>query len=434
MQYFLGYSTFTNDAVFSPSLFVAIRERLSLNVLAAINEIIILHCFPKQEETIVTKDLTDPPDSIDPIEVDDVPAEVEPIELTPPAIPNQGKLLMDATVAPQNITFPTDLKLLNASRIKSEQIIDTLYKAELHGDTKVRTYRENARKDFLNTAKKKRKTHKQIHKANGSQLRYLKRNLEHISYLLAVYATNEICIPLKPNQLDYLEVISEVYRQQQTMHVTNTNSIENRIVNIHQPHIRPIVRGKEGKKVEFGSKLQVSLVNGFTFIDKLSWDNFNEGGYLMDSVNNYKTRFGYYPAEVLADQIYCTRENRRQLKLLDIKLCAKALGRPSKTALSNHVSPGERNPIEGKFGQAKVAYGLDNIKAKLKTTSESWIAAIALVLNLVNLTRLASLWFLIEIKKLIICKFDRPKVNFEFMSKPYLNKAALTLLIVCSIG
>ena len=53
------------------------------------------------------------------------------------------------------------------------------------------------------------------------------------------------------------------------------------------------------------------------------------------------------------------------------------------------LSLGERKPIEGKFGQAKIAYGLDNIKAKLKETSESWIASIALVLNLVAMTRQA---------------------------------------------
>lgn len=412
MQYFLGYSTFTNDAPFSATLFVAIRERLSLEVLGSINEILIQHCFPKEEE------------AAEPTGVDDEPpantAESAPDSIgpEPPPKKNHGKLLMDATVAPQNITFPTDLKLLNASRIKSEQIIDTIYDAQLHGETKVRTYRQIARKDFLNTAKKKHKTHKEIYKANGSQLRYLKRNLQHIALLLTAYEEHKVLIPLTPRQFEYLEVIRTVYTQQQTMHQTRTKSIEDRIVSIHQPHIRPIVRGKEGKKVEFGSKLQVSLVNGFSFIDKLSWDNFNEGGYLMDSVKKYKTRFGYYPAEVLADQIYCTRENRKQLKLLDIKLCAKPLGRPSTTALSNHVRPGERNPIEGKFGQAKVAYGLDNIKAKLKTTSESWIAAIALVLNLVNMARLASLYLLFQIVKLFPGNFGRPKMKFEFMSRP----------------
>ncbi len=87
---------------------------------------------------------------------------------------------------------------------------------------------------------------------------------------------------------------------------------------------------------------------------KLSWNNFNEGQCLIDRVEAYRTRFGFYPAEVLADKIYCTRENRRRLKELSMLLRAKPLCRPSAEALSNPVSPGERNPIEDKFGRAKV--------------------------------------------------------------------------------
>lgn len=145
-------------------------------------------------------------------------------------------------------------------------------------------------------------------------------------------------------------VLHTVYKQQYEMHSTRTKRIDDRIMNIHQPHVRPIVRGKDGKKVEpacpvgrFGSKLQVSLSDGFTLIDKLSWDNFNEGGYLKESVELYKQRLGYYPEKVLADKIYCTRENRKLLKGLGIELRAKPLGRPSiASALAGQVSPGER--------------------------------------------------------------------------------------------
>ena len=104
---------------------------------------------------------------------------------------------------------------------------------------------------------------------------------------------------------------------------------------------------------------------------------------MMEYIEKYRNRFGFYPKEVLADQIYCNRINRAALKEKGIKLLAKPLGRPS--AVHQHVSPGERNPIEGKFGQAKTAYGLDRIKARLRGTSESWIACIILVLNLVKL-------------------------------------------------
>lgn len=417
MQYFLGYSSFTNEEPFSPALFVEIRERLSMEILSKINDVIAVLCIEKEE-------LANQKDKKPPVELNQAGADVVPKETSaaapqPQQAPqteqilqatdithaeampqtdgfggntavllkkqNKGRLLMDATVAPQDITFPTDLKLLNAARKKSEELIDFLYNPSLHGDTKVRTYRELARKDFLNAAKKKKKTSREIYKANGQQIRYLRRNLKHIDTLLVAYGK----FPLTPQQQKYLMVLHTVYDQQEEMHRTHTRRIDHRIVNIHQPHVRPIVRGKESAKVEFGSKLQVSIVAGYTFIDHFSWEAFNESGYLMASAEKYKSRFGFYPAEVLADQIYCTRDNRKQLKLLDIKLIAKPLGRPSATAVKIHLSPGERNPIEAKFGQAKRKYGLQNIKARLSSTSQSWVAAIALVLNLVRMTRWA---------------------------------------------
>ncbi len=156
--------------------------------------------------------------------------------------------------------------------------------------------------------------------------------------------------------------------------------------------MRPIVRGKTNAKVEFGAKINMALVDGFSFLDDMSWEAYNEGTRLKDCVEKYRQRFGHYPKYVLADKIYCTRENRRYLKEKDINLKAKPLGRPSKQALSNQVSPGERNPIEGKFGQAKTAYGLNRVRARLANTSESWIASIILVLNLVHLAEVALCW------------------------------------------
>jgi len=387
MQYFLGYSSFTNEAPFDPSLFVDIRQRLSLEVLNSINEIVIAHHFdnlvPATQTATAGNDEDKPgqPTRTDAANTTDVAQSHNQQQVT-----HKGKLLMDATVAPQNITFPTDLKLLNAAREKSEELIDKLYRKDMHGDVKPRTYRNIARKEFLDIAKKKNKTAKQLYKANGKQLRFLKRNLAHIDALLEAYTR----FPLKHKNQIYLMVLHTVYDQQYQLYSTRTHRIDNRIVNIHQPHVRPIKRGKDGKKVEFGSKLQLSLSDGFALIDKLSWDNFNEGACLKESVALYKKRFGYYPQTVLADKIYCTRENRKLLKALNIELRAKPLGRrPIAAALPNQVSPGERNPIEGKFGQAKAGYNMECIKAKLLCTSESWIASIILVLNLVNLTRLS---------------------------------------------
>ena len=422
MQYFLGYSSFTDEAPFTAPLFVELRKRMSLELTGEISKII---STVEQSEEGVQKDK--------PTEDDKLSKETKVETVTEAQTPTagiqegeaptpRGKLLMDATVAPQDITFPTDVKLLNSARCKCEELIDFLYKPSLHGLQKPRTYRQVARKMFLNIQKKKIRSFKEMRKAIGQQLRFVRRNLRHIDTLIASYDS----LPLKPRQLKYLMVIKTVYDQQEKMHRERGHRIEDRIVSIHQPHVRPMVRGKDRQRVEFGSKLQVSVVDGFTFIDKLSWGAFNEGQCLKASVELYRDRKGYYPAEVLADKIYCNRENRQWLKERGIKLAAKPLGRPTAAAMDNHVRPSERNPIEGKFGQAKQAYGLNNIKARLKETSESWIACIALVLNLVRLAGRAPYYlirsiavFMEMISKAVWVWMVGGK-NGQLFSKPYI--------------
>jgi hypothetical protein len=153
------------------------------------------------------------------------------------------------------------------------------------------------------------------------------------------------------------------------------------------------VRGKEQANVEFGSKINVSLVNGYSFIDRLSWDAYNEGSYLIGSIEKYKKRHGYYSSCVSADRIYYTRENRRGLKAPVIELIGRQLGRPPKTGKVK-LDPGERNQIEGKFGQGKTRYGLGLIKARLQGTSESWVSMIILVMNLVRMGSESLFYFL----------------------------------------
>ena len=161
--------------------------------------------------------------------------------------------------------------------------------------------------------------------AVGKQLRYLRRNLQTINSLLDSYNA----IPLYAKSYKYLLVLDTFFEQQKQMYDTRIHRIEDRIVSIHQPHVRPIVRGKSQAKVEFGAKIHVSLIDGISFLDELSWDAFNEGSHMMDYIEKYRKRFGCYPKELLADQIYCTRANRAALKEKGIKLLAKPLGRPS---------------------------------------------------------------------------------------------------------
>ncbi len=378
MQYFIGFSSFSDEEAFDPSLFVEFRKRLGIEQINAINEKIL--GMGKNDEA---KHPPDPNKASQQTneQNEEVCSNIPFIEVTATnnTPSHKGKLISDATACPQDIAYPTDLNLLNDAREKSEELIDTLYNATKH-DFKPRTYRKIARKEYLHTAQKKVKSKKAIRNAIRKQLNYLRRNLKSIDLLLDAYQN----IPLNRFQHKYLLVIHTLYDQQLIMYKERIHSIDHRIVSIHQPHVRPIVRGKTNANVEFGAKIQVSLMEGYAFLDDLSWEAFNEGTRLMATVEKYKARLGFYPEEVLVDKIYCTRSNRVNLKALGIKLRAKPLGRP-KAVDVEHVRPGERNPIEGKFGQAKTAYGMNRIKARLSQTSQSWIATIVLVLNLVKL-------------------------------------------------
>jgi hypothetical protein len=404
MQFFLGYTSFNPDPPFDPSDFVDFRKNLDMETLNSMNERIVelKTSFeevksPKNKKGGDTAGDGQPPVTgpADPAGSNEPPA--------PDAPANKGSVIFDATACPQDIAYPTDLDLLNSAREKAEELVDILY-ARANMEKKPRTYRREARRAYLETAQSKKKGAKKIRKAIGQQLRYLERDIRIIDQLLDHLGT----IPLDKAQHRYMLVIREVQRQQREMWDNRKHSVNDRIVSIHQPHVRPIVRGKSNANVEFGAKIHLSLVSGIAFLDKLSWDAFNEGVHLKSFVELYKKRFDFYPREVLADQIYCTRENRAYLKGLKIKLVAKPLGRPS--AVKEHVRPGARNPVEGKFGQAKTAYGMDRIKARLKETSQSWIATIVLVLNLVKLAGSVSychFWMIIEAARGIPVTFVR---------------------------
>jgi hypothetical protein len=375
MQYFLGLSSFKRDAVFAPSLFVEIRKRLGVDYWQEINDIIIKHNTPENKnDTEQNKENNQTFNATE-------------INADPTAPVNKGTINIDATIVEQDIQYPTDLGILNESREKLEEIIDIIC---LQTDQeKPRTYRITARKKYLNVAKKKRRTYKEIRKAVRSQLNFVSRDLKHIDILLA--SETDLNSIFDKHQLKYLQVVNEVYRQQKEMHTNKTHSALNRIVSIHQPHVRPMVRGKAGSDVEFGSKIGVCVHNGLTYLDHLSWDSYNETEDLKTSAENYKKRNGYYPAKINADQIYITRVNRNWCKTNNIQLNGKPLGRPTEQTKERikelRQAVGERNCVEGKFGQGKRWYGMGNIHAKLQTTSESMIGAIVVVLNLIRLVQ-----------------------------------------------
>lgn len=364
MQYFIGLESFSKKAPMEASLLTWFRKRISAEMLSEINDYII-------GRKVIEEKKKDPPDNAPPTGGNTGEAGNQ----------NKGTLILDATCVPSDIRFPTDVSLLNEGRECLEDIIDELHELGATDSVKPRTYRQVARQDYLHFVRNRKPTKKLIRKTIKKQLGYMRRDL----------AVIEACgiEKLSPKTQQRLAVIRRLYEQQKQMYETKTHQVDNRIVSIHQPWVRPIVRGKATADVEFGVKISVSIVDGYTRIEHLCWDAYNESTMLQETVDRYKEQTGFYPQRILADKIYRTRDNLQYCEKHHIHMSGPKLGRPPKDKAlyaqqcrDERRETGERNEVEGKFGTGKRCYGLDRLTSHLQTTCETQIHMIILTMNL----------------------------------------------------
>ena len=363
LQYFCGYAGYDDERLpFDPSLMVYFRKRLTPKVLGEINEMIIRDAKARQQEADTQQKDDDNDDDANP----------------PTGSGNSGTLIVDATCAPSNIRFPQDVSLLDEARENAEQIIDTLQ--EQSTEKKPRTYRNKAHRDSLKYMRSRKHTEKKTREAIRKQLQYLRRDLSIIDTML------QSGLKLSSKQELRLETLREIYEQQKYMYDNHTHSVPDRIVSVSQPFIRPIVRGKARKPVEFGAKLDISVSDGWTRLECWSFDAYNEATKLIETIERYRAREGHYPERVLADKIYRNRENLSYCKMHGIRLSGPALGRPKKDEQRDrrqaYLEQNERIEVERQFSLAKRKCNLGKVKTKLEETVGFTLAMSIVVLNL----------------------------------------------------
>ena len=271
-------------------------------------------------------------------------------------------------------------------------MVDYFHK-NFHPWDKPRTYRRVARKEYLALAKSKKRTEKKIRATIRKQLGYVRRDLEYLeNYMEEGYA-------LPPKYIGYYLTIQKLYQQQKYTYDNRTHSVENRIVSISQPYLRPIVRGKAKTPVEFGAKYDVSIdEKGHARLEKVSFEPYNESTIFADAMNRYKERTGHYSKRVLVVQLYQTRDNRNFCRDHNITMSGPKLDRPSKNKKSTkeeYQDNVDRIEVERFFSSGKRCNGAGLIMTKLEETILSSIAMSILVTNLfaVDLSGIFLLYF-----------------------------------------
>src|SRR5574344_1549418 len=283
-----------------------------------------------------------------------------------PYMQNLDTLYTDATCYESEMRYPTDPKLLWEGIEKGYETMCGLSK---------RLGVRRPRTKYLDVQKANLAYRKQ-RKRSKSQTRRMTRRL--------LYLLGEI-----------LKEIRRMYRQQERHFQSKDcrESVKDRIVSINKPYVRPIVRGKEVKSVEFGAKVNNILVDGISFIEKLSFNAFNEGTRLIHCLKMHKRLFGVEAKKVGGDTGYAGTENRDYCKENGIQTPFVKRGRPfseekkEKDLVRKEIARVRATAMEGSFGTQKEHYALRRVKARTKLTEILYIFFGIHTANVVQLTK-----------------------------------------------
>ena len=321
-----------------------------------------------------------------------------------------GTMKIDATCCDVEVRYPTDSNLLEDGSRLIDRLLDNF--CARHKVKKPQTHRTEARQTFIGLIKKKRKGKKLIDKTKLIQIRCLQADLQlFLDFLGKQSSTLLACF--SRNDYKCLQAAFKMYEQQKMMFEQNVRRCAERIISIYQPHLRPIVRGKAKGTVEFSAKIGASIVSGYTYVNHVSWDAYNESSDLGMQLELYKKRFGMLPREIQTAKLYLGKENRKHIKSCHVNCYNRPLGRPPKEENDTHAEDkkraiGERNEIEGTFGTTKRVYRANDIRAKLDQTADTWIGACFFAKNIMKFLRGLSLS---HFRKIGL--EDLPKENYE---------------------
>ncbi|MEA5261062.1 transposase [Arcicella aquatica] len=286
-------------------------------------------------------------------------------------IPDKNVLLMDATCYEVYLRIPTDVKLLwEACTWLLEKRIPTLCTSN-----KIKLPRSKFKDQKIKQlaySKLKKKTYRKTYSRKRSLLKLLNKGILTLNELLKQITLEEF----SPKDAEVFQTIKVIYEQQKQLFEIPGAKISDRIVSIYKPYIRPIVRGKENKPVEYGIKAHINQVGGINIIEHTSYNAFNECKRLKESVVRHEKMIGEC-THVAADGIYPTNENRTFLREQGIQhnFCRKGRGKDDKeTKQMKGILNKERSTrLEGSFGTEKEHYLLRKIKARSQKTELVWL-------------------------------------------------------------
>ena len=292
-----------------------------------------------------------------------------------PYMKDLDTMFTDATCYESDMRYPTDQKLL-------WECIEKAYKLMCEESKRLGIHRPRTK--FLDVEKANLTYRKQRKHTKGQTRSITRRLLDLLGKILKEMRTMEREHPdaklMTVRERETMNVITMVYRQQNNHFRSGDarESIPNRIVSVNKPYVRPIVRGKEVKNVEFGAKCNNILVDGISFIEKLSFNAFNEGTRLAHCIKMHKRLFGVDVKKIGGDTSYAGNANRELCTANGIHTSFVQKGKRAKEKrekdfVREDLARQRATTMEGSFGTQKEHYSMRRIKARMKMTEILYI-------------------------------------------------------------
>jgi IS5 family transposase len=304
-----------------------------------------------------------------------------------PYLENTHVGMNDATVYESYLRYPTDVKLLWECCEYLQGKLEDLYdKLGLKFSSKRYTKKKQG---YLLYAKRRKKSHRLTQKMRKTLLRLTQKLQQQLQGKLDLYAPQASPVELLP-VFEKLRIIKQIITQQHYLLTHKDKKLSDRILSLHKPYVRAIVRGKEIKAVEFGAKVHVLQIDGINYIEHLSYDAFNEGTRLRTSILKHKQLFGKC-FQWSADAIYATNKNRTYTTSLKITTNFVPKGHskndPAEKQMKALLNKERSTRLEGSFGTEKNYYGLAKVKARKQATEKLCIYFAVMTANAVRISR-----------------------------------------------
>ena len=285
-------------------------------------------------------------------------------------IDNKDSITCDATCYESYMRYPTDVKLLNEAVQWNYKYLRSII--HQRSERMIRTKYHKWTKRYKCYCKNRRPSKKSTRSITRGLLRLLAKINESLQ---AVEREQYYDLPAK---YWVRRLATRQLLEQQRAKFYNGINPSNRIVSLDKPYIRPIVRGKEIKKVEFGAKVHKLQINGISFIEHLSFEAYNESTRLENTIFKAQQLMHTRVKVLGADAIYATNKNRNYVTRHNICTDFKRKGRPSihhdhYQIMIKAITRERATRLEGSFGTDKEHFLLNRIKARTEATERLWI-------------------------------------------------------------